>query len=121
MTSLARSRTGSGPIDPAATTLFILNSLLELNKSWKLKSYLLLVDLKEVYDRVDRNVLLAKLRQLNFPDRFISFLKDYYFQDNILTSSTGTRSRTQYQKRGLRQGGNLSSVLFYHLCVRTGP
>ena len=77
-----------------------------------MKSYLLFVDLKEAYDRVDRNVLLAKLCQLNFPDKFITFLTDYYFQDNILTSSTGTRSRTQYQKRGLRQGCNLSSVLF---------
>ena len=37
---------------------------------------------------------------------------DYFFQDNISTSSTGTRSRTQYQKRGLHQGCNLSSVLF---------
>ena len=72
---------------------FILNSLLELNKSRKFRSYLLFVDLKEAYDRVDRNVLLAKLRQLNFPDRFFSFLMDYYFQDNVSTSSTGNRSR----------------------------
>ena len=35
------------------------DSILELNKSRKLKSYLLFVDLKEAYDRVDRNVLFA--------------------------------------------------------------
>ena len=92
--------------------IFILNSILEMNKSKKKLSYLIFVDLKEAYDRVDRNILFARLQQLKFPDKLIAFLRNYYFQDNISTSSTGERSRKQYQQRGLRQGCNLSSVLF---------
>ena len=64
---------------------FILNSILEMNKSKRKLSYLLLVDLKEAYDRVDRNILFARLQQLKFPDKLISFLRNYYFQDNIWT------------------------------------
>ena len=48
---------------------FILNSILEMNKSKRKLSYLLFVDLKEAYDRVDRNILFARLQQLKFPDK----------------------------------------------------
>ena len=92
--------------------IFILNTILEINKSKKLLSHLLFVDLKEAYDRVDRGILLQKLRQLNIPKTFINFLENYYFLDNISTEATGIRTAPQYQKRGLRQGCNLSSVLF---------
>ena len=92
--------------------IFILNTILEINKSKKLLSHLLFVDLKEAYDRVDRGILLQKLRQLNIPKTFINFLESYYFLDNISTEATGIRTAPQYQKRGLRQGCNLSSVLF---------
>ena len=92
--------------------LFILNTILEFNKSKKLLSHLLFVDLKEAYDRVDRGILLSKLQQLNIPSTFINYLKNYYFQDSVSTIAGGDRTRKQYQKRGLRQGCNLSAVLF---------
>ena len=41
--------------------LFILNTVLEFNKSKKLLSHLLFLDLKEAYDRVDRGIVLSKL------------------------------------------------------------
>ena len=84
--------------------------MLEINKSKKLLSHLLFVDLKEAYDRVDRSILLQKLRQLNVPKTFTNFLENYYFQDNISTLASG--ERPQYQKCGLHQGCNLSSILF---------
>jgi len=83
--------------------IFILNTILEINKSKKLLSHLLFVDLKEAYDCVDRGILLQKLRQLNIPKTFINFLESYYFLDNISTEATGIRTAPQYQKRGLRQ------------------
>ena len=69
--------------------LFILHTAHEINKSRKILSHLLFVDLKEAYDRVDRDILLAKLRQLNFPTTFVNFLNNYYFQDSISTASGG--------------------------------
>lgn len=92
--------------------IFILNSILEKNKSKKLLLHLLFVDLKEAYDRVDHDILLCKLKQLNVCDKFINFLSSYYFLDNISTESSGKRTRKQYQKQGLHQGCNLSSFLF---------
>ena len=70
------------------------------------------MDLKEAYNRVDRNIFLAKLKQLNVGDTFINFLASYYFLDNISTQSSGERTRKQYQKQGLCKGCNLSSILF---------
>ena len=75
-------------------------------------SHLLFVDQKEAFDHVDRGILLQKLRQLNVPKTFINVLENFYFLDNISTAATGVRTTPQYQKRGLRQGCNLSSVLF---------
>ena len=61
---------------------------------------------------MDRGVLLQKLKDMNFPAPFLRYLTDYYFLDNISTATPGVTTRKQYQNRGLRQGCNLSSVLF---------
>ena len=45
--------------------IFILNSVLEMNKNKKLLSHIMFIDLQEAYDRVNRGILLAKLKQLN--------------------------------------------------------
>ena len=92
--------------------IFVLNTILEINKSKKKLTHLLFVDLKEAYNRVDRNILISKPKQLNVSTKFINFLTSYYFMDNITTKSTGKQTRKQIQKRGLRQGCNLSSILF---------
>ena len=95
-----------------ADNIFILNSVLEFNRSRKMKSFLLFVDLQEAYDRVDRTILFRKLEQMNFPDLLINYLQDYYANDYITTDAAGVRTSKQYQTRGLRQGCNLSSILF---------
>ena len=92
--------------------ILILNSILERAGDRKLVNHLLFLDLKEAYDRVDRTILYSKLKQLNFPDTFIEFLQDYYCNDFITTSSTGQSTSKMYLSRGLRQGCNLSAILF---------
>ena len=92
--------------------IFIINSILSKVQEKKLIAHLMFLDLKEAYDRVDRPTLYSKLKQLNFPDRFISFLKDYYCDDFITSSTAGTRTQKVYLSRGLRQGCNLSAILF---------
>ena len=92
--------------------IFILNTVLEINASRKKLSHILFIDLTEAYDRVDRHILIRKLEQLKIPNTFVNFLKNYYFEDNISSATAGQRTRKQYQKRGLRQVCNLSSILF---------
>ena len=95
-----------------ADNIFILNSLLELNKNQRLKSHLLFIDLQEAYDRVDRRTLFRKLEQLNFPGSLVRLLQDYYLHDCIVTEAGGSWTKRQFQQRGLRQGCPLSSILF---------
>ena len=92
--------------------IFCLNALLEFNTSQKRTAHLLFVDLQEAYDRVNRDILFYKMRQMNFSERIMRFLEDYYSDDCITTESAGLRTKKQYQSRGLRQGCPLSSILF---------
>ena len=95
-----------------ADGLYVLNSALETNKMAKRGTHLLFVDLKAAYDLVSRSKLIAILRTMNFPSVFINFLKNYYQGDSIISGSAGCWTKEQFQERGLRQGCNLSSVLF---------
>ena len=90
--------------DLVVMTSSFLNTVLEFNKSEKLLWHLQFVDLKEAYDRVDHSILLMKVLQLNVPDSFITFLRNYCFQDLVSTASGRERTRLQYQKRGLQKG-----------------
>ena len=108
---------GFQPKRRCADNIFIANTLLDLNGQKKLLSYLIFVDLKEAYDMVDRGILFRKLQQYNFPQQLINYLQEYYFADCISTFSAGKKSSMLYQTRGLRQGCNLSSILFVvYLC-----
>ena len=92
--------------------IFILNSLLAKREKKKLVSHLMFLDLKEAYDRVDRPSLYKKLSQMNFPKSFIDFLQSYYSNDYISSASAGRSTGKLYLTRGLRQGCNLSAILF---------
>ena len=84
----------------------------EFNTSQKRTAHLLFVDLQEAYNRVNRDILFYKMRQMNFSEKIMRFLEDYYSEDCITTESAGLRTKKQYQSRGLRQGCPLSSILF---------
>ena len=92
--------------------IYLINSILTKAEQKKAVTHLLFLDLKEAYDRVDRMILYKKLSQLNFPASFIDFLKDYYSHDYITSSTAGSTTRKLYLTRGLRQGCNLSAILF---------
>ena len=70
---------------------------------------------------MDRGILLQKMKQLNFPDALIDYLKDYYTHDSIITNAAGATTAKQYQSRGLRQGCPLSSILFVIYLIELGP
>jgi hypothetical protein len=49
---------------------------------------------------------------MDFPVNFIQDISAYYSSDNIYTSAGGQPTNKQYQAVGLRQGCNMSSILF---------
>ena len=103
---------GFRPKRSCSDNIFILNSMLDLNKQKKLLSYLMFVDLSAAYDMVDRGILFRKMEQLNFPTQLITFLREYYFEDCVSTAASGVRTKSLFLTRGLRQGCNLSAILF---------
>ena len=66
---------------------FIVNLLLACTNNKKVVGHLLFLDLKEAYDQVERPTLYPKLGQLNFPERFVIFLQDYYSNDFVSMDS----------------------------------
>ena len=90
--------------------IFLLNSILELNSIRKRPTHLLFVDFNEAMDLVDRNILLIKLKQLNFPAQFLNYLKDFYLDDVLC------KPKRKFIKKnatvGLRSCCDLSSILF---------
>ena len=70
---------------------------------------------------MDRGILIQKMRQLNFPEQLLDYLKDYYTHDNIITEAAGQATKRQFQSRGLRQGCNMSSILFVIYLIALGP
>ena len=74
-----------------------------------------------MYDRVDRGILIQKMRQLNFLEQLLDYLKDYYTHDNIITEAAGQATKRQFQSWGLRQGCNMSSILFVIYLIALGP
>ena len=76
---------------------------------------------QEAYDRVERGILLQKMKRLNFPDTLIDYLKDYYTHDSIITNAAGATTAKQYQSCSLCQGCPLSSILFVIYLIELGP
>ena len=92
--------------------IFILQSILEISEQSKNNVFMMSIDLKSAYDMVDRRILMEKLAQLGFPPQIVNFLKNYYSGDYIETSMGEAKSNKHFMGRGLRQGCNLSPVLF---------
>ena len=92
--------------------LRVLNTAIEANKLSNKETNLLFVDLKAAYDYVSWSKLISILTTMKFPKQFINFLTNYYQGDNIVSRAAGLLTNPQFQQRGLRQGCNMSSILF---------
>ena len=92
--------------------LFILHSLLELSKSSKNKLHCAFVAFKQAFDTVWRNGLWQKLLATNINGKCFRFIRNMYcnIKSRIITSE-GTSAFFPCQT-GVRQGENLSPILF---------
>ena len=61
------------------------------------------------------------MKQLNFPDQLLDYLRDYYTHDNIITEAVDQATKRQYQSCVLCQGCNMSSALFVIYLIAWGP
>jgi hypothetical protein len=92
--------------------IFTLNSLIEILKKRKLKLYCIFVDFSQAFDKVWRVGLWHKLLNSSVNGKFFAVINNMYKNIKSCISHNGTFSQTFISEIGVRQGENLSPVLF---------
>ncbi|MEW8547414.1 MAG: reverse transcriptase family protein, partial [Candidatus Thiodiazotropha sp.] len=92
--------------------LFILQSLIQIAKTNKSKLYCAFIDFKQAFDTVWRNGLWQKLLNTKINGKCFNFIRNMYsdIKSRIITSEG--ESAFFPCKTGVRQGENLSPLLF---------
>ncbi|XP_053379986.1 uncharacterized protein LOC128548636 [Mercenaria mercenaria] len=101
-------RKGFSTID----NMFVLNMLIDLLKSSKKKLFCAFIDLRQAFDTVWRSGLWSKLIELNVNGKFLNVIKSIYNQAKSCVMKNGQKSDYFNCNIGVRQGENLSPLLF---------
>jgi len=92
--------------------IFILHSLIQLQRNSKRKLYCAFIDLKQAFDTVWRAGLWQKLLSYNINGKFFKVIKSMYNGIKSCVTVNGTCSNFFNSNIGVRQGENLSPILF---------
>ena len=92
--------------------IFVLHSLIDLYLSKREQVYCAFVDYKKVFDLVDRTSLWSKLLKTNVDGNFFKVSNHMYKQANSCVLSDSKKSNVFDCNIGVRQGENLSPMLF---------
>ena len=93
----------------------ILRILEQAHNLVGLPVYLLLLDWSRAYDRVHIPQMLSALTRLGVPQKYIRIIKSLYSDVKFFVEDRFSRSTTENQNAGLRQGDGLSCWLFIAL------
>lgn len=91
---------------------FVLNSLVEILKAQKGKLFCCFIDFSKAFDSVWRNGLWYKLLKHNINGKLFQVIYNMYQNIRSCVKHSGEQSESFYSNIGLRQGENLSPVLF---------
>ena len=92
--------------------IFTLYSLIELMKYEKKKLYCCFVDFSKAFDSVWRTGLWQKLLNTYVNGKFLKVLQNMYLDIKSCVSANGADSLFFFSNRGVRQGDNISPILF---------
>ena len=93
---------------------FTLKSVLHSRRQHNLPTYILFVDLIKAYDTADHELLIKLLKQFGAPPKIISVIERLYTDLKIVLNK-GVEEAKLLQSIGVRQGDNMSQVLFLFL------
>ena len=93
-------------------TVRTLHDIIECSNIHKIDGLLLMVDFTKAFDSIEWPYLFNTLRQKNFGNSFITWIKLLYTNTESCVINNGTTSRYFKLERGVRQGDPLSSYLF---------
>ena len=92
--------------------IFVLHSLIDLYLSRRERVYCAFVDYKKAFDLVDRTSLWSKLLENNVDGNFFKVINHMYKQAKSCVISDSKKSNVFDCNIGVRQGENLSPMLF---------
>ena len=92
--------------------LFTLHALIEIHKKQKRKLYCAFIDFSQAFDRVWRVGLWHKLLQNSINGKFYDVIHNMYQNIKSSVFYNGSKSNTFMSTCGVRQGENLSPMLF---------
>ncbi|MEW8546895.1 MAG: reverse transcriptase family protein [Candidatus Thiodiazotropha sp.] len=101
-------RKGHSTVD----NLFILQSLIEIVKSTKNKLFCAFIDFKQAFDNVWRDGLFCKLQDYDINGKCLNLIKNMYSNIKSRVSTAEGSSAFFPCCTGVRQGENLSPILF---------
>ena len=94
--------------------LFVLKTLLTMQKNHNLSSHVAFVDLVKAYDTANHVLLLDILEQYSAPPRFVAAI-DRTYRDLVVVLKIEKEVVELPQTVGVRQGDNMAPVLFLFL------
>jgi hypothetical protein len=94
--------------------LFVLKTLLTMQKNHNLPSYVAFVDLVKAYDTANHDLLLDILKEYGAPPRFVLAVEQIY-QDLVVILKIKKEVVELPQSVGVQQGDNMAPVLFLFL------
>ena len=106
-----RTQFGATPNVGCQDGSFTLKSLLHLRHQHNLPTFVAFVDLVKAYDTTNHQLLIEILRQYGAPPKLCNAIERMY-QDLVVIIKVGSEERKIPQTVGVRQGDNLSPVLF---------
>lgn len=92
--------------------IFTLYSLIEIIRKKKLKLFSAFIDFSQAFDKVWRAGLWHKLLQNSINGKFFTLIQNMYRNIKSRISHNGNISNTFISEIGVRQGENLSPILF---------
>ena len=90
----------------------ILKCLIDLCKFRKRKLFCAYVDYEQAFDKINRKALWHKLIQSNISGKLLNVIKSMYANIKSCVSNDGMMSDFFSSGVGVRQGENLSPILF---------
>ena len=100
--------------------VFVLKTLIDLYLNKRKRIYCCSIDYQKAFDNVSRVSPWTKMLSLNINDQILNVIKNLYSNAKCYVKMNGKLSNVFKSEIGVRQGDNLSPLLFSILFIRSG-
>ena len=109
---LGQEQTGFRAGFSTTDNIFTLHCLINLFLNKKKRLFCAFIDFEKAFDKIDRALMWQKLLTVNINGPFMKIIKNIYSKAKSCVRINGCYSNYFYNNIGVRQGENLSPLLF---------